>query len=1304
MRTRDINLNIHNLKVQGDSVMGHIRSLSTREKSGFVLDTLSTWFQLNSRKLICDSLLISTPYSRLTGRLRFSYKHWDDYNYFVHRVRMRVHFNSSSVNMGDIAYFAPDLKGWRDQFALSGDFFGAVNNLRGNHVDIGFQNSSHFKGRFDFSGLPDIDRTFITLEASDLQTNSEDLAQLQIPPFEAHKKLEIPKEIKELGMMHFKGSFTGFINEFVAYGELNSKLGELKSDLQLNRSENNDSLSLDGNLKSVQFDVGKLLDDTLFGPLTAQLKLDAKSNSKDVHGKVSGAVNSFVINKYRYQNISINGDFGQGMFNGKLKSRDPNLTFDFDGLVDYHQKPAVYDFEAQLYNANLQALNISVPGKINSLSANLRLNLTGASINDVSGFAQAQNVDLCSADSAWHYNKISLNAQQLGDSRKVTLLSDFMDATILGKYDLISLRKSFNLLLAGIFPSLQDKDDGEIPPDQIFTLNATTKNTDDLLSWLYPGWHVASGSSVVGSINTQERKFSLLLSSGEIAHNAVKLKNFNLDLEKESDILALQGRFQQIALSDSAQVENVRLNSKAYMDEADVNLNWQNESDRSKGNVSLVAWARDNNHYGFKLLPSHFNILANEWQLKDTALVNVDSSQIVVKNLNFTNDSQQVAVHGVVARDTSSALHVDVHNFDLSQFNSLIGDAGRTIGGTMNVTATLRDLYRKRIVESHAEIDHAKFDNYPVGQVELQTIWNRYASAINTEGSIINSNARSLHISGNYFPKRKDNNLDMVLSLNDFNLDVFNSFDLQIISDLEGKASGKLNIKGDLGAPKLQGVVKFDSTSFLVDYLNTRYTFNDEVRVEPTWFGVDYKPIYDSEGHKGYLVGQAFHDNFSNWNFDAYADVTNFKLFNTTEEMNQDYYGTAYATGSVQIGGYLDKLEINMDVTTGKNTVLNVPLDNSQDVSLEDFIQFVDHSKHDSTQTTGVDLTGITMNMSVHATPDAQVQLIFDKQVGDIIKGRGNGDITFNITPSGDFNMFGRYVITQGDYLFTLRGIVNKHFLIKDGGSIFWYGDPYNAEINLSAEYQTRAPLYEIMVENRDQYRSRVPVNVEMKLTNKLQNPDIAFDINLPTAGQTERAQLESAISTDQERNKQVFGLLVLNRFLPVAGYANQADYNSLARNSAASGSATVSEFLSNRVSSWLSALSQDVDIGINIRPGDNVTSQELAVALSTQLFNERLRLSGNFGVTKTPATLTVGPAQNDLIGDFELQYLMTQDGRFRLRVFNKSNTYDIATSNPTGFTQGVGLVYQQDFSTFNELLQKMVGIVRKGEPPTSNN
>jgi hypothetical protein len=209
-----------------------------------------------------------------------------------------------------------------------------------------------------------------------------------------------------------------------------------------------------------------------------------------------------------------------------------------------------------------------------------------------------------------------------------------------------------------------------------------------------------------------------------------------------------------------------------------------------------------------------------------------------------------------------------------------------------------------------------------------------------------------------------------------------------------------------------------------------------------------------------------------------------------------------------------------------------------------------------------------------------------------------------------------------------------------------------------------------------------------MDLDGKLTNPGISFDIEVPSADEITKSRLNAAISTEEEKNRQAFALLVLRTFVSppnVAGSTGKYQGGAVAENS--------SELISSQLSNWLSQISSDFDIGFNYRPGDDISNEEIAVALSTQLFNERLLLSGNFGVSNGN---DANQNSSGLIGDLQVEYKITEDGKIRLVVYNESNDFQTLSTSESAYNQGVGFLYKEEFDTMKEFYCGFKNLFRK--------
>ena len=153
---------------------------------------------------------------------------------------------------------------------------------------------------------------------------------------------------------------------------------------------------------------------------------------------------------------------------------------------------------------------------------------------------------------------------------------------------------------------------------------------------------------------------------------------------------------------------------------------------------------------------------------------------------------------------------------------------------------------------------------------------------------------------------------------------------------------------------------------------------------------------------------------------------------------------------------------------------------------------------------------------------------------------------------------------------------------------------------------------------------------------------------------------------------EQVVYLMVLNQFKPVVATSSTVDVG-----------ATSMSLVTNQINSMLSQISSNVNVNMNYKPGSSTTNQEFDVGISTQLFDDRLLIDGTFGMNSYSNSAI--KQSSTIVGDINVEYVLTKNRRWRVHAFNRTNTLNILNNNAP-YTQGVGLKFQRDFTTFREL------------------
>ncbi len=1308
LNAKKINGRFTDIQFEKDTIHATIDYLSAIEKSGFQLQNLSAYVNVSPAGIKLDELKIKTPESTISTDLSFKYSNYSAFKDFINEVKIKAEFDHSELELSDIAYFAPQLKGLYRNITISGKISGKVSDLKGKDMELKLAANTEFIGDVTLTGLPKIDETLIYLNVEKLTTDYADLKAIPAVPFGTHKTLSIPANIAKLGKMKFKGTFTGLYNDFYAYGDFSSALGNLSSDLSVSHDAKKDKAVYKGKLKSRAFDFGKFFDAKLLGKATMDVNVDGEGFTlENVAAQLTGTINAVEFNNYSYQNIAIEGKIAKQIFKGKLNVKDENIDFDFIGDVDFTGKLPKLDFITTLNKADLVALQFLKSDKRTDLSTQLIINVTGNNIDNLIGQINFDNTIYKENDSIYKLSVFDLTLGEDAGIKSIKLYSDFVDAKIKGQFKVLDLQGSVLKVLSKYVPSYFENKSIQNNSVQNFDYSFLFKKTDAITRLFAPSIKISSKTLFKGNFNSSSNQFSLSGNSDKVSLSGVVFKAMTIAANTTDNDLDFRVNSERLLLTDSLGLTDFGIQTSTRSDSVNLNVVWNSRTEREyRGDVKSLLNFKKNNLIEFKILPSLIIISDSIWNVDKDNFVKVDSSHISIQKLMFENGSQLVSLDGSISDNSKEQIKLNLKEFKLENINLFTKAIGLNFKGVVNGESIINDVYHNMVLTSDFDFRSLFVNNNEVGNGDVTSVWDKTKDALYLHGSFAKKEIPNILFSGYYYPKKDENNIDMEINLQALQMQLLQPYVKEYCSDFDGLLSGSATLKGSLKKPEVNGTLNVNASRVKVDYLNTVYKFNHDITIESNSFAIEDMTITDINNNKAILTGHVYHDNFKNFQLDFDIRTNKFMCLNTTEVNNSLYYGQAYVTGIINIFGFVNnQLLIDANVKTEKITsndksdkvnILSkteltkfyIPLGGTAEVSQNNFITFV---KKDSSlkinNAYNVSLGGLVLNFDLDVTPDAEIQLIFDQKVGDIIKAKGNGNLNLKIE-KGQFKMYGDYLIENGDYLFTLQNIINKKFDIKKGGTIKWSGIPYKADLNISAIYKARASIKTFFPEDSTNtaYQKRYPVDVVMNMTGDLLSPEIDFEIGIPTVDASTRQTVMSYINNDAEENRQVFSLLILNSFVTPYQLSNSGSGGPTVAEGVGS---NTSEMLSNQLSNMLSKISNDFDIGVNYRPGDAITKDELEVALSTQLFNDKLSVEGNIGNN------TNSQNTNSLVGDVNVDYKLTDDGKVRIKAFNKAN--DNSQSNTNGaYTQGVGIFYREEFNTIGQLFDQYLHTINK--------
>ena len=1290
---KNIELEIRKVKIDGDSITGIIKHLGFAEKSGFVLNSLTAEVKVKSDSIVARNLLIETPDSHLALDLKFIHKNFGAYNYFIDSVKMDASFNQSSLMLADIGYFAPALLPLREILKIDGHVKGTVSSLKAQRLRFALGKSTYFEGNVNMDGLPDIEETFIHLNIKDLRTNFDDISNFKS---DGKKLLELPEVLKNLGNIRVKGFFTGFFYDFVSAATFTTSTGTLKTDLSLKTSAKN-NVNFQGHVNLLNWDLGKTLNASKYlGKIDLSTETTGNYNKQSgVSAVLAGTIGKLELMRNEFNDIKLDGKFEERQFNGSLSLRDELIDLDFKGLVDFSDKVPAFNFTSTVKNAYLTRLNLWDRDSTSMLSTNMDLNFSGSNIDNLLGSLKFSNTLYSELGNEYPAKNIAIYSRLTSDnSKELSLESDFADINFTGKFEFNDFYSSLINIINNYLPSFRPLPATEliVKQEHIFDYSIRIKDATALTELFLPALKISATADFFGSYNSVSQTILLNGQADQFEIAGISINNWFIKGQNTGSSLKIETGSSAIKFTQAANeeaialgLENFSLVAQMQGDSITYLVDWHDDvsGKRNFGNIGGYLSFNEKPYIRSVIQKADFAINDTTFTVSQEGDFIIDSTSVAIRKLHIVGMNQGLTIDGKISEDPTDILFLNFKDLNVSNADLLLAQDGLDFDGILNGNITINDLYKERKIQADISIDDFAFNKEKLGDFVILTKWDNQKSGLDINADIVYQGNVGTHkpisVKGYIYPdgKAKDN-FDLDISLSNFTLATLNPFLKGFASGLKGYTSGQLRLEGPFNKPAFTGSLQLLRTQFKVDYLNVTYSLADKAEITPGLISAKSILVYDSLGNTGLCDFTLTHDYFRNMRMNLTVQANNLAGLHTTLKDNNLFYGNAVATGNINISGPFEDLKMDINVSTNKGTNIYIPINLDVQATENKYIRFVSAKDSlDDGQTYVPETSGVNLDMQIDVTKDAGLQIFLPEDIGNI-KANGSGKIRMGVDTRGDVTAFGTYYIDDGTFLFTFENIINRLFSIERGSTISFNGSPYDADLNVSAVYKLRASVSGIaeLASNQEYAGRNVPVDCIIHLKNNLYNPDIAFSIRIPDTEENLKQLIFAAIDTtnDALMTQQMVSLLLMKSF-------------SFTGNAGLAGSvgSSTAEMLTSQLSGMLSQLSKDVDIGLNYRTGDALSSEALEVALSTHLFEDRVTIEGNFGLINTGTTQDA----SNLVGDVVVDVKITRDGRFRVKAYNKSNNPFERTSYNADYKQGVGIYYRYEFDKFSEIIRR---------------
>jgi len=1273
---KKLNAYISDFKLYGPDVNTNIHRFSFLDHRGLYVSNFAGKFSYTKKQIKVENLAIKTKRTSIYGQAILNYN-VGDFLQFTDKVKFDVALDSASIASNDIRYFFDGL-GKNQHFKIKTKIKGTLNDLNLRHLNLSDTNGSKINGTINFKNLLGTKAQKFAMDGKfDKLVSSYDNLVVILPGILGKK---LPKELKRLGKFNIVGKAKVSTTALEANFKMVTDLGNGQADLHMNNIDFIDKASYSGNIILDNFNVGALLNRKDIGKTTLNLDVDGVGfTEKYLNTIVKGDISKLDYNKYTYNNIVVNGNFKLPYYKGELSVNDPNLSLTFDGLVDLSKRESKYDFHINVENADLRKLKF-LNDSISNFRGDAVVEVTGNSIENLQGTVSIRDAVYQNPKATYTFDEVTVSSNFDADKlRTITITSDdVVKGEIVGKFQFGQLDKLVMNSVGSLYTNYKPY---KVKKGQFLRFNFHVY--DKVVEMLYPEINIDSSTVVRGKIDSDLKEFKFRFKSQKITAAKNTFDNIRINIDNKNALYNAYVELDSIK-TPYYKVRDFSLINVTAKDTLFVRSEFKGGS---KGedyfNLDLYHTIDKNKNNIVGIKKSEMKFKDYLWYLNEN---DGEDNQIVfdqffknftIDNIILSHENQKIDLNGVIKGNDYKDLVLNFEDVDINKITPLTSKF--VFNGNLNGNINYKQ--NKNVYQPTAaiSIDHLNLNKVDLGTLKFDISGDESFKKFTINSSIQNGFTESFRANGTFAIENKETFLDLNLKLEGFNLATLGTVGGDVLSNVRGSVSGNAAVVGNLKKPEINGRLYVEKAGMTVPYLNTDYELSDRTVIDLTdeKFLFRNNQLTDTKyGTKGLLNGSIEHHNFGDWKLDLTITSKRLLALDTKDSEDAAYFGTAFINGTASIKGPTENLFIKVDAKSEKGTEVKIPINNAQSVGESSWIHFVTPKEKYNLANGIVEKTrnynGLELEFDFDITPDAEVEVILDRNSGHGMKGKGYGSLLFKINTLGKFNMWGDFQAYEGTYNFKYGGLIDKKFAVKKGGSIIWEGNPMKAQLNLEAVYKTSANPA-VLLDNSS-FNKKVPVEVVIGLRGDLTSPEPNFDIQFPSVSNVLKSEIQYKLDDKDVRQTQALYLLSTGSFMSPDGF-NQSDL-----------SGTFAETAASLLGGIIKSDNDKINIDLNFISADKRIGQEADgqfVANITSQVNERITINGKLGVP------IGGVNESAIVGDIEILYRVNEDGSMNLRLFNKENDINYIGQG-IGYTQGVGISYEVDFDTFSELVNKL--------------
>ena len=1271
-----LNASVSDFQIYGPEVTTIINKMSFLDFRGLYVKNLSSKFSYSKKNIKLENLDLLTKESTLKGTVLLKYK-IEDFSNFTDKVQFDIKLAAASIASNDIRYFYKQI-GRNQHFYTKARINGTLNDLKFKNLELVDDRKTQINGDINFKNLFAKKGQKFSMYASfnKLTSSYNDLIVI-LPNILGNK---LPTSLKKLGRFTARGTANISTTAVEADFSMITALGKVTSNLQIQNIDVIDRASYVGNVILENFDIGTLFDQKELGKISFNIEVDGKGFKREyLNTAIKGDISQIEYKNYNYTNIVVNGALKSPNYKGQITVNDPNLSMTFDGLLDLSKKDSRYDFHINVENADLTKLKL-VKDSVSIFKGDVIVEASGNNIENFQGNVYINKTSYQNTKGIYNFDDFTIiSSFDQSRVRTITVNSpDIVEGEIVGKYEFNQLENLVKNSLGSLYTNYKPS---KVKKGQFLKFNFSIYNK--IIEIFYPDISIGSNTIIKGNINSDNQEFKFKFNSPQITASNNTFDNIRVSVDNKNPLYnayieldSIKTKYYKIR---DFSVINVTMKDTLFFrsefkggpkGQDYYNLNLYHTINKDNNNV--VGISKSEVKFKDYLWFLNENEMPNNQIVFDKSFKNFD-----IDNIILSHEDQSISLMGAIKGTNVKDLKLSFKDVDLNQ----ITPANKKFVLQGNINGEVNFKQNDNIFQptSSIVIDNLNVNKTDLGTLNFEIEGDESLKKFTINSNLENQNFESFNANGSFQIVNKETILDLKLKFEKFNIATLNSLGGEVLSNIRGSISGNSSIEGNLKKPNINGRLFLDDAGITIPYLNVDYALSNNTIIDLTdeKFLFRNNTLTDTKyGTIGKLNGSIEHNNFADWKLDLAINSKRLLALDTQDREDTAYFGTAFIDGVATIKGPTNSLFIKVAAKSEKGTAIKIPINNAESVSDNVFLHFVTAQEKYNLENGITDNTrnynGLELEFDFDITPDAEVEVILDRNTGHGMKGKGYGSLLFKINTLGKFNMWGDFQAYEGTYNFKYGGLIDKKFAVKKGGSITWEGNPMRAQLNLEAVYKTTANPA-VLLDNSS-FNTKVPVEVIIGIRGDLTSPEPDFNIEFPTVSNVLKSEIQYKLNDKDVRQTQALYLLSSGGFLSPEG-VSQADF-----------SGSLFETASSILGGIIQSDDEKFKVGLNFIGADRRIGKETDgrfVATISSKINERITINGKLGVPFG------GINESAIVGDVEILYRVNEDGTLNLRIFNKENDINYIGQG-IGYTQGLGLSYEVDFDTFKEFVNKI--------------